>query len=174
VWSQRELHVAFSRADGAEQLTGYAAFDRDFMLAAAMIALPLLDNLDKANLTVWVAPSQRRQGIGGALLQHLVSTAVRGGRTTMLASSWLPGTHETTIRTAASRTSTSSPSPTPRSAGPWSCRCRTTGSRAWPPRRVSTTVLRLPDPDVSRRRAERPARADFQRIVSVATASVAV
>jgi GNAT superfamily N-acetyltransferase len=90
VWSQRELHVAFSRADGAEQLTAYGAFDGDTMLAAAMIALPLLDNLDKANLSVWVAPSQRRQGIGGALLQHLVSTSVRGGRTTMLTSSWLP------------------------------------------------------------------------------------
>jgi GNAT superfamily N-acetyltransferase len=90
VWSQHELQVVLSRADGAELLTAYGAFEGETMLAAAMVALPLLDNLDKANLFVWVAPSRRRQGIGGALLEHLVSTSVRGGRTTMLASSWLP------------------------------------------------------------------------------------
>jgi GNAT superfamily N-acetyltransferase len=90
VWSQHEFYVVLSLADGAELLTAYGAFEGETMLAAAMVALPMLDNLDKANLSVWVAPSRRRQGIGGALLEHLVSTSVRGGRTTMLASSWLP------------------------------------------------------------------------------------
>jgi GNAT superfamily N-acetyltransferase len=90
VWSQHELQVLLSRADGAELLTAYSAFEGETMLAAAMVSLSLLDNLEKANLFVWVAPSRRRQGIGGALLEHLVSTSVRGGRTTMLASSWLP------------------------------------------------------------------------------------
>jgi GNAT superfamily N-acetyltransferase len=90
VWSPHELHVVLSRADGAELLTAYGAFEGETMLAAAMVALPLVDNLDKANLFVWVAPSRRRQGIGGALLEHLVSTSVGDGRTTMLASSWLP------------------------------------------------------------------------------------
>jgi GNAT superfamily N-acetyltransferase len=87
VWSQHELHVVLSRADGAELLTAYGAFEGETMLAAAMVSLPLLDNLDNLDLSVWVAPSRRRQGIGGALLEHLVSTSVSGGRTTMLASS---------------------------------------------------------------------------------------
>jgi GNAT superfamily N-acetyltransferase len=90
VWSQHELQVALSRADGAERLTAYAAFDDENLQAAAMIAVPLVDNLDKANLYVWVAPSRRRQGVGGALLEHLVSASVGEGRTTMLAESWLP------------------------------------------------------------------------------------
>jgi GNAT superfamily N-acetyltransferase len=90
VWSQHEFQVVLSRADGAELLTAYGAFEGETILAAAMVAMPLLDNLDKANLFIWVAASRRRQGIGGALLEHLVSTSVTGGRTTMLASSWLP------------------------------------------------------------------------------------
>jgi GNAT superfamily N-acetyltransferase len=90
VWSRHELQVALSRADGAERLTAYGAVDGENLLAAAMMAVPLVDNLDKVNLYVWVAPSRRRQGIGGALLEHLVSASVGEGRTTMLASSWLP------------------------------------------------------------------------------------
>jgi GNAT superfamily N-acetyltransferase len=90
VWSQHEFQVALSRADGAERLTAYGAFDGEDLLATAMIAVPLVDNLEKVNLNVWVSPSRRRQGIGGALLEHLVSASVGEGRTTMLASSWLP------------------------------------------------------------------------------------
>jgi GNAT superfamily N-acetyltransferase len=90
VWSRHDLQVMLSRADGAEHLTAYGAFDGKTMPAAAMVTLPLLDNRDKANLSVWVAPSRRRRGIGGVLLEHLVSTSVGEGRTTMLVSSWLP------------------------------------------------------------------------------------
>jgi GNAT superfamily N-acetyltransferase len=88
--SPHEARVMFSSDDPSEDLTGYAIFDGDTMCGAGFVALPLLDNTDKAFVYVAVAPRLRRQGVASTMLRDLVAVARDSGRTGMLTESFVP------------------------------------------------------------------------------------
>ncbi len=90
MFSEREGVVMFSCRDPAEEMTAYATFDADTMVAAGLTAFSLLDNTDKAFVHVAVAPSSRHRGIGSATLEELVAISRRAGRKAVLAASWVP------------------------------------------------------------------------------------
>jgi GNAT superfamily N-acetyltransferase len=49
-------------------------------VGVALLALPVLDNLDNAYAEILVAPRHRRRGVGGRLLAHLADAARSAGR----------------------------------------------------------------------------------------------
>ena len=63
-WSEREYLVEFQQQDESELLSLYAAYDGDEIVGCGFLALPQLDNRDKAFSCVWTAPDHERQGIG--------------------------------------------------------------------------------------------------------------
>jgi GNAT superfamily N-acetyltransferase len=88
--SEREARVMFSSDDPSEDLAGYAIFEGDTMCGTGFLALPLLDNTDKAFVYVTVAPRKRGQGVGSTMLRDLVAVARGRGRTGMLTDSFVP------------------------------------------------------------------------------------
>jgi RimJ/RimL family protein N-acetyltransferase len=91
-FSTREAQIMFSHEDPAEEMTAYAAFDRDTICGMGFTALSLLDNTDKAFVYVAVPPATRRQGIGSSMLRDLITLAERAGRTGMLTDCFVPPT----------------------------------------------------------------------------------
>lgn len=90
MFSEREGLVMFSCRDPAEEMTAYATFDGDTMVAAGSTAFSLLDNTDKGSVHVAVAPSSRRRGIGSTMLEELVAISRRAGRHVVLGECWVP------------------------------------------------------------------------------------
>ncbi|MGH3471418.1 MAG: GNAT family N-acetyltransferase, partial [Nocardioidaceae bacterium] len=82
-----ELRVLLSRPSTFERWEAFAGrSDSGEVLAAGQVVLPLADNIDKADVTVWVDPSHRRQGYGSELAGQLVDYATDSGRSTLLTS----------------------------------------------------------------------------------------
>ena len=79
-WTEKENTAEYRANDPGELIESYGAFDGDEMVGCALYALFLNDNTDKAFIQPWVEPHRRRQGIGSALMEHLVELAVGAGR----------------------------------------------------------------------------------------------
>jgi GNAT superfamily N-acetyltransferase len=90
MWSEREARVGFRTPDPSEDIHAFAAYHGDDLVGVAEYFLPLLDNTDKAYFEVHVAPENRRRGIGGALVDHVVDMAAAAGRTVLLSQCNLP------------------------------------------------------------------------------------
>lgn len=73
----RREHFVVARLDGEAAGT-------------AWLAMPLLDNLDSAQVDVHVRPDLRRRGIGSLLLRHAESVAAAAGRTRLDAEAQWP------------------------------------------------------------------------------------
>lgn len=69
---------------------GWVARDTGVIAGWYRLALPDLENLDRARLTLIVRPECRRHGIGGQLLRHAAASAAGAGRA-MLSSTTLDG-----------------------------------------------------------------------------------
>jgi GNAT superfamily N-acetyltransferase len=89
-WTERENTAEFRANDPGELIECYGAYDGDAMVGCALYALFLNDNTDKAFILPWVEPDRRRQGIGSALVEHLVDLAVDAGRAVLLSQSAYP------------------------------------------------------------------------------------
>jgi GNAT superfamily N-acetyltransferase len=86
MWTFEDLAGLFRVATDDQRNEAYAAWQGDEMVGAGFLMLTLLDNTDKGFAFVAVEPERRRQGIGSALLDRLVSAAREDGRTTLRSS----------------------------------------------------------------------------------------
>ena len=87
-WRQRELQVVYQ---GNEHHDGrlWLAEEDGVAVGAAVMGLPLRDNLSLAEPEIYVLPEARRRGVGTALLEAAVAEARENGRTSLL--SYLDG-----------------------------------------------------------------------------------
>lgn len=90
MWSESDITLMFRQDDPAERLVAYGVFDGDEMTGAGLLALPQLDNTEKAWIEALVEPSRRRRGIGSAIVGHLVEEARQAGRTVVISESFYP------------------------------------------------------------------------------------
>jgi GNAT superfamily N-acetyltransferase len=76
--------VGLLRRTAASRTEHWLARRDGRVVGAADISLSLLDNLHLAEVEVSVAPDERRQGIGTALLRHVEQRAADAGRDTVI------------------------------------------------------------------------------------------
>lgn len=79
-WPGQDETVWVARLDDLDPTAGGGR-----VVGGCLLQLPTLDNLRNAAGHVLVAPGYRRQGIGRALLAHLVTEATRHGRSRLIA-----------------------------------------------------------------------------------------
>ncbi|WP_162606561.1 GNAT family N-acetyltransferase [Jiangella asiatica] len=95
-WLEHELKVIYEGSDQHDALL-WLAEDDGKAVGAALLGLPLRDNLSLGEPEVYVRPEHRRRGIGTALLRELESAAESAGRTSLL--TYLEGPVDTTEST---------------------------------------------------------------------------
>ncbi|NPC97484.1 GNAT family N-acetyltransferase [Nocardioides sp. zg-DK7169] len=83
VWQLRELQVMLAEPSIRRRSTAWAGRVDGRTVAAGWVQLPLLDNLERAELSVQVVPAARRRGHGTAMLAHLEQVAREEGRTVL-------------------------------------------------------------------------------------------
>lgn len=87
-WEVSRVAMQFPRSDSA--ITLLAAYDEARAVGAAKVVTFLLDNTHMAEITVWVPPEHRRQGIGTTLLAEAEERARRAGRSSVVSSAFAP------------------------------------------------------------------------------------
>ncbi len=88
IWSEEMLTARMREPTDEVEMEAWGAFGEAQALAllgGAIMFLPQADNLEKAYTGVAVHPDHQRQGIGGALAEHIVGRAAARGRTVVLA-----------------------------------------------------------------------------------------
>ncbi|HKE71520.1 MAG TPA: GNAT family N-acetyltransferase [Nocardioidaceae bacterium] len=80
-WSIEELVIPLRRKGVDSDHYGLIAQDGDDVVGVAMLELPLTDNLELADVGVWVPPKHRRRGIGTALARQIAVDLRQRGRT---------------------------------------------------------------------------------------------
>jgi RimJ/RimL family protein N-acetyltransferase len=82
----RELRAFLGDVDGTERWLGLLGEDAaGTPVVAGLLVMPLSDNLDKAEVAVWVARDHLRRGYGTAMAKALVQQASEHRRTTLTA-----------------------------------------------------------------------------------------
>ena len=140
--SYAEWVHAVGAASSAERFEAVGVFRDGACVGAAAIILPLLDNTQLAIFLVLVPPSQRRRGVGGALVEHLGSLARAEGRRTWYAQVRLPAGAEETADTRFA-TRYGSRCAIPRYGGSRGCRCPRSRWPSWrhtPPNEPTATA----------------------------------
>jgi GNAT superfamily N-acetyltransferase len=66
--------------DGGRRASGFGAFDDGVMVGELMVSMSLTDNLDTADVWIWVTPSHQRRGIGTRLGEHAHELVGAAGR----------------------------------------------------------------------------------------------
>jgi len=83
-WRPAEFMVAFRRDSPAEELYGLLAQEGDEVVGVAVIELPLADNVELADVCVYVRPEHRRRGVGTVLARQLATDLRQRGRTSWM------------------------------------------------------------------------------------------
>jgi GNAT superfamily N-acetyltransferase len=85
LWPDWEVsRYSMPQPDADNDLVLLGAYDGSGMVGAALVWLPLKDNLHLAAFDVYVPPAQRHEGIGSALLTRCEELGAAAGRTTFL------------------------------------------------------------------------------------------
>lgn len=91
-WQLPELRELVQGPTSAESVRLLAGEVDGRVVVAGWLRLPLLDNLARAGVAVYVRPSHRRRGLGSAMARHLERMAAAHGRTVLDAeASWPHG-----------------------------------------------------------------------------------
>ena len=90
VHSPEEVLAHLQHDDPSEKSEWFAAFDGERVVATGHAYLPLTDNVRMIWLEVCVAPADRRQGFGAAMMQFLFDHAAENGRTQVLGETNVP------------------------------------------------------------------------------------
>ncbi len=83
-WTFAESVVGFRREPTTTDLYGLIADEDSEVVGVAVVELPLTDNLELAEIGVYVAPARRRRGIGTALARQLAVDLAQRGRTSWI------------------------------------------------------------------------------------------
>ena len=89
-WTLQEMVPVLREQTDDHRLVPLCLYDGDEMLAAGMVGMSLLDNVDKAWMFPAVEPERRGQGLGGRLLEGLVEHARANGRSLALSGFAVP------------------------------------------------------------------------------------
>lgn len=89
-WSWEDFLGGFRSPDSGERQELFAAYDGDRMVGTGVLWSFLLDNLDKAWFKVDVDLSDRRRGVGRALVQLMEQAAKADGRSLLMTDAKLP------------------------------------------------------------------------------------
>jgi GNAT superfamily N-acetyltransferase len=84
-WTLAESVVTFRRVSPTAEHYGLIADEGGDVVGVAAVELPLTDNLDLAEVGVYVAPTMRRRGIGSALARQIAVDLVQRSRTSWMA-----------------------------------------------------------------------------------------
>jgi GNAT superfamily N-acetyltransferase len=87
-WEQSRLALPL-QSPGREQRL-LAAFEADAVVGSATMILPLLDNTGSATVEITVPPTQRRRGVGTALLGRIEEIARARGRRILMGGAVTP------------------------------------------------------------------------------------
>jgi GNAT superfamily N-acetyltransferase len=79
-WQAPEVRAMMQRPGSRHLVPGWAGLVDGAVVTTGWMRLPLLDNLDRAQLAVHTRPAARRQGYGSAMLTHLEQVARDQGR----------------------------------------------------------------------------------------------
>lgn len=91
IWPAWELaRRAWSVPDTESEHVFLGAFEDEVMLGGARLAMTLGHNTHLTQVELNVAPTERRRGVGTALVKAVESRAVAAGRTTVLGEAVLP------------------------------------------------------------------------------------
>lgn len=83
--SRRSFAVSVRTGFGGERTEAWAALDGDQVVGGYVLRLPQDDNTHLAQLRLMTRPDRRREGIGGALLDHAIGRARGEGRRVLIA-----------------------------------------------------------------------------------------
>lgn len=86
----QELRVELRDEDPGERVVSVVAVEEGVVLAAGGAYLPTSDNLHLAYVMPWVEPQRRRQGLGTAVLQHLIDVVAADHRTEIVMETGYP------------------------------------------------------------------------------------
>lgn len=89
-WSFQEMAAAYRMPDSGERQELLGGFVDGRLVGIATCYLPLLDNLEKAWVSVSVDPVEQRQGYGAELLAAITELLVAAGRTLLMGETKLP------------------------------------------------------------------------------------
>lgn len=81
VWQLEEVRVLLRERTSRAWHAGWSGVVDGEVVATGWMRVPLLDNLDRAELSVHVLPAHRRRGHGSAMVAHLEQVAREHGRT---------------------------------------------------------------------------------------------
>ncbi len=87
----REDGIAMLTSDAAELFDAFGAFVDDRMVAESILMGSMRDNLEVAQILLWVDPRHQRQGHGARLLAHMEAHARSRGRTLLRAQARVGG-----------------------------------------------------------------------------------
>lgn len=82
-WTLEDTLAELREVSTLARREAWAAVERGRVVAAGACAMRLRDNQHRAELGLWVRPSDRRRGHGTALLAHLEQEAAAHGRTVL-------------------------------------------------------------------------------------------
>ena len=83
VWQLEELRVLMQEPTSRHRDQGWSGVVDGEVVAVGWLRTPLLDNLERAELSVHVLAQHRRRGHGSAMLAHLERVAGERGRTVL-------------------------------------------------------------------------------------------
>lgn len=88
-WQLEEVRAMMQDQGTRHRLLGFSGVVGDRVVSSGFLRLPLLDNIESAELMVHVVPAARRRGYGSLMLAHLEQVARDHGRSVLQAeASW--------------------------------------------------------------------------------------
>lgn len=91
-WQLEELRAAMRDSGAGNRQLGWSGLVDGEVVTAGWTRMPLLDNLERAELSVHTHPAHRRRGHGSAMLAHVEDAVRTHGRTVLGAEAvWQPG-----------------------------------------------------------------------------------